>query len=105
MRELSYSEIEHVSGAGFFSALGASFVGALAGITEFGLKWAMSGGSTGGLIGAGIIAAGVGLIVGAVVGLVDGAVYGLINDWDTTVAWFNKVVEHNLDPSTGVVIA
>lgn len=105
MRELTFVEIEHVSGAGFFSSIGAAFIGAIAGVTEFGLKWAMSGGSAGGILGAGIISGGVGLIVGAVVGLIDGALYGLINDWDTTVAWFNEIVENNFDPTAAVVTA
>jgi len=97
VRELTSFEMQNVSGAGFFDFIGAVVVGSVTGITAFGLKWAMSGGSTGGVVGAGIISAGVGLIVGAVVGLVDGALYGAINGWDTTVAWFNQINENQFD--------
>jgi len=103
MRELTSFEMQHVSGAGFFDFVGAVVVGSVTGITAFGLKWAMSGGSTGGLVGVGIISAGVGLIVGAVVGLVDGALYGAINGWDTTVAWFNQVSENQFDMNVAPV--
>ena len=43
MRELTFIEVQNVSGAGFFSSIGAGVVGGLAGITSFGVKWAMSG--------------------------------------------------------------
>ena len=75
MRELTSFEMQNVSGAGFFDFIGAVVVGAVTGISSFGLKWGMSGGSTGGVLGVGIVSAGVGLIVGAVLGLVDGALY------------------------------
>ncbi|CAK6501297.1 hypothetical protein PANPB_00168 (plasmid) [Pantoea sp. Nvir] len=103
MRELTSFEMQCVSGAGFFDFIGSVFVGAITGITAFGLKWAVSGGNTGGVIGAGIISAGVGLIIGAVAGLVDGALYGAINGWDTTVAWFNHVTENQFDLNAGPV--
>ncbi|MGJ0193855.1 hypothetical protein ACR6A7_16140 [Pantoea sp. RRHST58] len=105
MRELTSFEMQNVSGAGVFDFIGSVVVGSVTGITAFGLKWAMSGGSTGGLIGVGIVSAGVGLIVGAVVGLVDGAMYGAINGWDTTAAWFNQVVESQFDMGTSPVTA
>lgn len=105
MRELTSFETEAVSGAGFFGFVGSVTVGALAGITAFGMKWAMSGGSAGGIVGAGIISGGVGLIVGAVLGLVDGALYGAINGWDTTSAWFNEIVENTLDPNAAIISA
>lgn len=103
MRDLSSVEIENVSGAGFFDFIGAVAVGSVTGITAFGQKWAMSGGSTGGIVGAGIISAGVGLIVGAVVGLVDGSLYGAVNGWTATVGWFNQVVENQFDPNAAVI--
>ena len=105
MRELTSLEVQNVSGAGFFDFVGAVVVGSVTGITSYGLKWAMSGGSTGGVVGFGIISAGVGLIVGAVVGLVDGALYGAINGWDTTVAWFNQINENQFDMGTKPVTA
>lgn len=105
MRELTSVEMQTVSGAGFFDFIGSVVVGAAAGITAFGLKWAMSGGSAGGLVGAGIISGGVGLIVGAVVGLVDGALYGAMNGWDTTAGWFNNIVENQFDLGTPVITA
>lgn len=105
MRELTSFEMQNVSGAGVFDFIGSVVVGGITGTTAFGLKWAMSGGSTGGVIGVGIVSAGVGLIVGAVVGLVDGAMYGAINGWDTTAAWFNQVVENQFDMGTPPVTA
>jgi hypothetical protein len=105
VRELTSFETQNVSGAGFFDFIGAVVVGAVTGITAFGLKWAMSGGSAGGIVGAGIISGGVGLVVGAVVGLVDGALYGAINGWSTTSAWFNEIVENQFDPNASVVTA
>jgi hypothetical protein len=105
MRELTPVEMQNVSGAGFFDFIGSVVVGSVTGITAFGLKWAMSGGSTGGIVGAGIISAGVGLIVGAVVGLVDGALYGAINGWDSTVGWFNQIVENQFDATAPVITA
>ncbi|WP_422882750.1 hypothetical protein [Pantoea agglomerans] len=105
MRELTPVEMRNVSGAGFFDFIGAVVVGSVTGITAFGLKWAMSGGSAGGIVGAGIISGGVGLIVGAVVGLVDGALYGAINGWDSTVGWFNQIVENQFDATAPVITA
>jgi len=105
MRELTSVEMQNVSGAGFFDFIGSVVVGAAPGITAFGLKWAMSGGSAGGVLGVGIISGGVGLIVGAVVGLVDGALYGAMNGWETTAGWFNNIVENQLDLGTGVITA
>ncbi|MEZ3501479.1 hypothetical protein [Pantoea sp. KPR_PJ] len=105
MRELTTYEMEHISGAGVFDTIAAIFIGSVTGITTFGVKWAMSGGDTGGLLGAGIISGSVGLVTGAVVGMVDGALYGAINGWDTTVAWFNKVVENTFDPDAPVITA
>ncbi|MGF7227862.1 hypothetical protein [Pantoea agglomerans] len=105
MRELTSFEMQNVSGAGFFDFIGAVVVGAVTGISSFGLKWGMSGGSTGGVLGVGIVSAGVGLIVGAVLGLVDGALYGAMNGWDSTVGWFNAVVENQFDPNASVITA
>lgn len=105
MRTLTPYEIEHVSGAGFFDFIGAVVVGSVTGITAFGLKWAMSGGSTGGIIGAGVIGGAGGLIVGAVVGLVDGALYGAINGLSNTTSWFNKLVQNQFDPNADVITA
>jgi len=103
MRELTSFEMQNVSGAGFFDFIGAVVIGSVTGTTAFGLKWAISGGSTGGAVGLGIISAGVGLIVGAVVGVVDGALYGAINGWDTTVAWFNQINENMFDMAAKAV--
>ena len=106
MKELTFIETQYVAGAtdrGFFESIAAGVVGALSGLTEFGLKWAVTGGAAGGILGAGIISGGVGFILGAIVGLVDGALYGLINGYDTTVAWFNEIVENNLNPTATIV--
>lgn len=105
MRELTSVEMQHVSGAGFFDFIGAVVVGAITGITAFGLKWAMSGGSAGGVIGAGVVSGAAGLIVGAVVGLIDGAIYGAANGWSTTIAWFNQIVENQFDANSAVITA
>ncbi|NYS31948.1 hypothetical protein [Pantoea sp. WMus005] len=105
MRELTSVEMQNVSGAGLFDFIGSVAVGSVTGITSFGLKWAMSGGSTGGIAGAGIISAGVGLVVGAVVGLVDGALYGAVNGWDSTAGWFNQIVENQFDATAPVIKA
>jgi hypothetical protein len=97
VRELTSFEVQNVSGAGFFDFIGAVVVGSATGLTAFGLKWGISGGGTGGVLGLGIISAGVGFIVGGVLGLVDGALYGAMNGWDTTAAWFNQVTENQFD--------
>ena len=100
MRELTSFEMQHVSGAGFFDFVGAVVIGGVAGATAFGLKWAMSGGSAGGILGVGLVSGCAGLIIGAAVGLVDGALYGAINGWDATIAWFNQIVENQFDLDT-----
>jgi len=105
MRELTSFEMQNVSGAGFFDFIGAVVVGGVTGITAFGLKWAMSGGSAGGALGVGLVSGAGGLVIGAVVGLVDGVMYGAINGWDTTVAWFNQIVENQFDLSVKPVTA
>jgi hypothetical protein len=105
MRILTPYEIQHVSGAGFFDFIGSVVIGAVAGITAFGLKWAMSGGSTGGIIGAGVVGGAGGLVIGAAVGLINGVLYGAINGWDTTTGWFNQIVENHLDMNVDVVTA
>lgn len=93
MRELTLMEVSEVSGAGFFDTLGAGVLGLVTGATNLMYKAAVSGGSTGGILGAGIIAAGVGLIGGAIMGGIQGGLYGLANGWDKTLAFFNKSVE------------
>lgn len=105
MRELTSVEMQTVSGAGFFDFIGSVVVGAVAGITAFGVKWAMSGGSAGGIIGVGLVSGAGGLVIGAVVGLVDGALYGAMNGWDTTAGWFNTIVENTFDPMASVITA
>lgn len=105
MRELTSVEMQNVSGAGFFDFIGSVVVGAVAGITAFGMKWAMSGGSAGGVLGVGLVSGAGGLVIGAVVGLVDGALYGAMNGWDTTAGWFNQIVENNFDPTAPVITA
>ncbi|ANS40612.1 hypothetical protein [Serratia inhibens] len=93
MRELTIMEVSEVSGAGFFDTIGASVLGAVTGSTNLMYKAAVSGGSTGGVLGAGIIAAGVGLIGGAIMGGIQGGLYGLSNGWDKTLVLFNNSVE------------
>lgn len=105
MRELTSVEMQTVSGAGLFDFVGAVVVGAAAGATAFGVKWAMSGASAGGILGVGLISGAGGLIIGAVVGVVDGAMYGALNGWDATVAWFNTIVENTFDPTAPVITA
>ncbi|MGC0786618.1 hypothetical protein WKH27_15670 [Pantoea agglomerans] len=105
MRELTPVEMRNVSGAGFFDFIGSVVVGAAAGITAFGVKWAMSGGSAGGVLGVGLVSGAGGLVIGAVVGLVDGALYGAMNGWDTTAGWFNEIVENTFDPTAPVITA
>ncbi|MGC0810678.1 hypothetical protein [Pantoea agglomerans] len=84
-------EMRNFSGA-FFDLVSAVIAGDDTGVTTFDLKWARSGGSAGGIVDAGIISGGVGLIFGAVVGLVDGALYGAINGWDLTIGWLNQII-------------
>lgn len=105
MRELTSFEMQHVSGAGFFDFIGSVVVGAVAGVTSFGLKWAMSGGSAGGILGVGLVSGAAGLVIGAAVGLVDGALYGAMNGWDATSAWFTQIVENQFDLNTKPVTA
>lgn len=105
MRELTSFEMQHVSGAGFFDFIGSVAVGSVTGITSFGLKWAMSGGSAGGILGVGFLSGFAGLVIGAVVGLVNGSLYGAMNGWDATSAWFNQVVENQFDLNTKPVTA
>jgi len=105
MRELTSVEMQSVSGAGFFDFIGAVVVGGVTGTTSFGLKWAMSGGSAGGVLGVGLVSGTGGLVIGAAVGLVNGALYGAINGWGPTVGWFNTVVENTFDPIAPVITA
>ncbi|MEE4408887.1 MULTISPECIES: hypothetical protein [unclassified Serratia (in: enterobacteria)] len=93
MRELTIMEVDEVSGAGFFDTMGAGVLGAVTGSTNLMYKAAVSGGSTGGMLGVGIVSAGVGLIVGAVMGGIQGGLYGITNGWTKTLSLFNKSVE------------
>lgn len=93
MRELSIMEIEHVSGAGFFDRIGAAFLGGLAFMGIGSAKGAVSGGSTGGILGIGAIAAVVTGLVGGALGAFQGAVYGFVNGWDKTLSVFNSITE------------
>lgn len=65
MRELTSVEMLNVSGADFFDFFGAIVAGGVTCTTAFSLKWAMSGGRVGDIVGSGIISGGVSLIVGA----------------------------------------
>ncbi|MBU5379166.1 hypothetical protein [Pantoea septica] len=105
MRVLTSCEIQNVSGAGVFDFIASVTIGSITGITTLGLKWAMGGRSTGGIVGAGMIFADVGLIAGAVVGLIDGSLYSTINGRETTVAWFNQVIAKQFGMSAKPVTA
>lgn len=99
MRELQIFEINEVSGAGFFSQIGAGILGGILGSTTGMMKVGIAGGNTGGIFGAGIISALVGVVLGGVSGAVQGATYGLVNDWDKTVEQFNNTTEYWFDMS------
>ncbi|VWD47725.1 hypothetical protein BCO18442_05861 [Burkholderia contaminans] len=100
MRELTMMEIDEVSGGGFFSRCGASVVGGVGGAIAGVWKGAVSGGSTGGYLGLGILSAGVGAIAGGVLGIVGGALYGVINDATQTVKVFNSIMDNLFDMNT-----
>lgn len=102
MRQLNTFEINEVSGAGFFSSIAASGLGLIMGAGTGMYKSAVGGGNTGGVLGAGIIAAGVGLVIGGITYAIQGAVYGLVNDWDKTLEIFNNNTEYFLDFSNNV---
>lgn len=93
MRELNIMEVESVSGAGFFSRLGAAAVGALGGATTGMMKVGVAGGSTGGILGAGVISALLSVGLGCFWGSIQGAVYGFTEDWNTTIATVNASTE------------
>jgi hypothetical protein len=97
MRELTAMELGHVSGAGFFSRLGAAKMGALWGFTAGLLIGGSAAGRIGGFLGVGAITGLVGLIVGGVVGPFAGASYGLAYDWDKTTdqiaEWVNNLAK------------
>lgn len=99
MRELQVCEINEISGAGFFSQIGAGVVGGLLGATTGMMKVGIAGGNTGGILGVGVISALFGVVVGGASGAVQGAAYGLINDWDKTVEQFNNSTEYWFDMS------
>lgn len=96
MRELSAMEVQEVSGASLFSRMGAAFLGAVAGAGNGVIKYGVAGGSTGGLLGVGVISALVGAVVGLVQGTVQGAIYGLVADWQRTQEVFIKTTEELL---------
>lgn len=100
MRELNISEIEHVSGAGFFSRIAAATVGALGGATTGMMKVGVAGGSTGGILGVGVVSALVGVVLGGVFGVLQGALYGITSDWDKTIAAVNSSTEEWLGQGT-----
>ena len=64
MRELHLQNYR-IFQAKVFDFFGAVVVGGVTSIIAFGLKWAMSGGSTCGIVGAGMISDGVDMIIGA----------------------------------------
>lgn len=97
MRELQICEINEVSGAGFFSSIGASVLGGIMGATTGIMRATVVGGNTGGILGLGIIGGLGGAILGGVFGGIQGTVYGLVNDWDKTLEEFNKATEQWLD--------
>ncbi|MFN3070494.1 hypothetical protein ACKWMY_20605 [Serratia sp. J2] len=101
MRELNIMEVEMVSGAGFFSRIAASAVGALGLATSGMMKVGVAGGSTGGILGVGVISALVGVVLGGVFGAVQGALYGITSDWDKTIDVVNKATEQWMD-QTGI---
>lgn len=100
MRVLSVMEIESVSGAGLFSRVGASVLGAITFLNVGMAKGGVSGGSTGGILGVGAISAAVTMVIGGVSGVMSGAVYGFVNDWTKTLGEFNKSTEQWFDQST-----
>ncbi|WP_147194241.1 hypothetical protein AAGQ96_01885 [Pantoea sp. MBD-2R] len=102
MRQLNTFEINEVSGAGFFSSIGAAALGTVMGLGTGVIKGGIAGGNTGGVLGAGIIAAGVGVIVGGIAYSLQGALYGLVNDWDKTLELFNTNTEYFLDYSNNL---
>ncbi|SNY61434.1 hypothetical protein [Enterobacter sp. CC120223-11] len=99
MRELHICEINEVSGAGFFSQIGAGILGGILGATTGMMKAGIAAGNTGGILGMGIFSALVGLTLGGIGGVIQGASYGLVNDWDKTVEQFNGATEYWFDLS------
>ncbi|HKS33419.1 MAG TPA: hypothetical protein VJS14_06795 [Enterobacteriaceae bacterium] len=93
MRELTMMEIEAVAGAGLFSRIGAAALGGMAGFSGGAMQGGIAGGNTGGILGFGLISSLVGALWGGVMGMAQGVVYGLVNDWDPTLALFNKNTE------------
>ncbi|MBS3046396.1 hypothetical protein [Enterobacter mori] len=104
MRVLNVSEVEAVSGGwGFWSAIGASVLGAIMGTSTGLVKSTVSAGSTGGILGLGIVSALVGAVVGGIGGAIQGAAYGFVNDWDKTLATFNANSEQWADMTVPAV--
>ncbi|MCJ7958170.1 MAG: hypothetical protein MUW57_16900 [Pseudomonas sp.] len=97
MRVLNVAEIEAVSGAGFFSRIGASVIGGIAGLHAGAQKGGVGGGASGGILGVGVIGALVGAAWGSVYGLAGGALFGLANDWDVTLPIFNESIKKMID--------
>jgi hypothetical protein len=100
MRELTIMELEHVSGAGLISRVGAAGLGAILGLVNGVVKGGVSGGSAGGLLGVGIIGGAITMIVGGILGPIAFGVYGLVNDWDKTLEMYNRTASQWADFST-----
>ncbi|MGU3525043.1 colicin V synthesis protein [Enterobacteriaceae bacterium C23F] len=86
MRELNVMELDAVSGAGLWSALTSSVLGAVVGVAAGALVGGSAATKGGGILGLGIIAEGVGMVGGAILGGIACTVGAFIvgyNDPDT----------------------
>jgi hypothetical protein len=97
MRELTMMELEHVSGAGVISRVGAAGLGAILGLVNGVVKGGVAGGSAGGLLGVGVIGGLVTMVVGGIIGPIAFGAYGLVNDWDRTLELYNKTADQWAD--------
>lgn len=100
MRDLSFSEVEAVSGG---IATSHGFVDSILGLVVDGLTGAFAGALTGGanagaagsggLVGAGIIAQGIGAIAGCVLGGLSAAAYGFVVGWSNSDSYMNRTLD------------
>lgn len=82
MRDLNMMEIDAVSGAGFWSAVTSSIIGASAGFTGGAIIGGMHGGDGGGIFGIGAIGQFIGMFSAAIVGGVNGGISGAVLGWN-----------------------
>ncbi|THD51259.1 colicin V synthesis protein [Enterobacteriaceae bacterium ML5] len=104
MRELSVMEVDVVSGAGLWSALTSSVLGATFAGTAGVILGGGHGGDGGGILGVGAIGQMVGFFAGGIVGVAAGAIGGFIIGWDSPETVTSLVTQFATSVTNGTFI-